>query len=79
MTVTRRQALGLFGLGATLAVSGCSVLNRTPQPKLLASTAPLRKPYGVPLPLPAVATPYHGRSLRDGGPTPPGRKLQTPL
>jgi FtsP/CotA-like multicopper oxidase with cupredoxin domain len=57
MTVTRRRALGLFGLGAVIAASGCSLLGRTPQPKLLASRAPLPRPFAVPLPLPTVAKP----------------------
>ncbi|MFE3448670.1 multicopper oxidase family protein [Nonomuraea sp. NPDC059194] len=57
MTMTRRQALHLLGLGAALSVSGCSLLGRTPLPRLLESTAPLPAPYTVPLPLPAVAKP----------------------
>ncbi|WP_214104547.1 multicopper oxidase family protein [Acrocarpospora catenulata] len=58
MTFTRRDALRLFGLGAVAAVSGCSLLGRSPQPRMLSSSAPLPTPYTVPLPLPAVAVPY---------------------
>ncbi|GAA4224339.1 spore coat protein A [Streptosporangium album] len=60
MTLTRRQALRLFGVGAAAAMagtSGCSLLGRTPQARLLASTAPLPKPFTVPLPTPMVAKP----------------------
>ncbi|MBG0826680.1 multicopper oxidase family protein [Planomonospora sp. ID67723] len=68
MTVTRRQALRLFGLGAAVAVSGasgCSLLGGTPQPRLLPSTAPLPAPFTVPLPLPEVARPYRSDGTTD--------------
>ncbi|MER7505028.1 multicopper oxidase domain-containing protein [Nonomuraea pusilla] len=56
---TRRGALRLLGLGAlaTAAVPGCSLLVGSPQPQLLASAAPLPKPFAVPLPIPPVARP----------------------
>ncbi|WP_336214009.1 multicopper oxidase family protein [Nonomuraea sp. LPB2021202275-12-8] len=59
MTLTRRRALGLLGLGAVAAAGlpGCSLLAGTPQPQLLPSTAPLPRPYAVPLPVPAPARP----------------------
>ncbi|MEU7863774.1 multicopper oxidase family protein [Nonomuraea sp. NPDC049141] len=59
MTVTRRQALRLLGLGAAAvaAAPGCSLLSRTPQPQLLTSGAPLPQPFAVPLPVPAPAKP----------------------
>ncbi|WP_156325585.1 multicopper oxidase family protein [Nonomuraea sp. SBT364] len=59
MTLSRRRALRLFGLGAVAAAGlpGCSLFEGTPQPQLLASTAPLPKPYAVPLPVPEIAKP----------------------
>ncbi|MEU4570935.1 multicopper oxidase family protein [Nonomuraea sp. NPDC023979] len=58
MTLSRRRALQLFGLGAVAAaLPGCSLLEGTPQPQLLTSTAPLPKPYAVPLPVPEIAKP----------------------
>ncbi|MGI5488954.1 multicopper oxidase family protein [Microtetraspora malaysiensis] len=65
MTVTRRQALRLLGVGAALSVSGCSLLGRTPLPRLLASSVPLPTPYTVPLPLPTVAKPYRTDTTTD--------------
>ncbi|MFI6885755.1 multicopper oxidase family protein [Streptosporangium canum] len=65
MTMTRRQALRLLGVGAALSVSGCSLLGRTPTPRLLTSGAPLPKPYTVPLPFPAVAKPYRADPSTD--------------
>lgn len=58
MTMTRRQALRLLGAGVALSVSGCSLLRRTSLSRLLTSSAPLPKPYMVPLPIPTVAKPY---------------------
>ncbi|MDF2711335.1 multicopper oxidase family protein [Nonomuraea muscovyensis] len=63
--MTRRGALRLFGLGAAAAVSGCSLLGRTPLPLLLTSSAPPPKPYTVPLPLPAVAKPHRTDATTD--------------
>ncbi|MFC7103090.1 multicopper oxidase family protein [Nonomuraea rubra] len=59
MSPTRRDVLRLLGLGAVAAAGaqGCSLLAGTPQPQLLASAAPLPKPYAVPLPVPEVARP----------------------
>ncbi|MEV1170937.1 multicopper oxidase domain-containing protein [Nonomuraea sp. NPDC049784] len=65
MTMTRRQALQLLGMGATLSISGCSLLGRTPLPQLLAGNAPPPKPYTVPLPLPAVAKPHKTDTTTD--------------
>ncbi|MBB5079588.1 multicopper oxidase family protein [Nonomuraea endophytica] len=67
MNVSRRRALGLLGLGAVaaLGVPGCSLTGRTPLPKLLASTAPLPRPFAVPLPLPPVAKPYRSDGTTD--------------
>ncbi|WP_431899844.1 multicopper oxidase family protein [Nonomuraea sp. bgisy101] len=65
MTMNRRQALRLLGLGAVLSVSGCSLPGRTPLPRLLASTAPLPAPYTVPLPLPASAEPSRTDATTD--------------
>ncbi|MEV6864152.1 multicopper oxidase family protein [Streptosporangium subroseum] len=61
MTLTRRRALRLLGLGAAAVAasgaSGCSLLDGTPQARLLASTAPLPTPFTASLPMPAVARP----------------------
>ncbi|MGW4473044.1 multicopper oxidase family protein [Nonomuraea sp. NPDC004354] len=65
MTMTRRQALRLLGVGAALSVPGCSLLGRTPLPRLLTSGAPLPRPYTVPLPLPSVAKPYRTDASTD--------------
>ncbi|MEU4330930.1 multicopper oxidase family protein [Nonomuraea dietziae] len=65
MTMTRRQALRLLGLGATLSVAGCSLIGSTPPPRLLASSAPLPTPYTVPLPIPALAKPYRSDASAD--------------
>ncbi|NUR82991.1 MAG: multicopper oxidase family protein [Nonomuraea sp.] len=65
MTMSRRQALRLLGLGAAVGLSGCSLLGGTPQPKVLAGTAQPPKPYGVPLPLPKVAEPYRRDATTD--------------
>ncbi|MGP3917025.1 multicopper oxidase family protein [Nonomuraea sp. 10N515B] len=67
MNPTRRDALRLLGLGAVAvaAVPGCSLLAGTPQPQLLASAAPLPKPYAVPLPVPEVAKPVRSAGGAD--------------
>ncbi|MFI6788120.1 multicopper oxidase domain-containing protein [Nonomuraea sp. NPDC050383] len=66
MTMTRRQALRLLGLGAAaLTVPGCSLLGRTPSPRLLVGGAPLPEPYTVPLPLPATAKPHRTDATTD--------------
>ncbi|MBB5775812.1 multicopper oxidase family protein [Nonomuraea jabiensis] len=67
MTHTRRDALRLLGLGAVAvaAVPGCSLITGTPQPQLLASTAPLPRPYAVPLPVPEVAKPVRSAGGAD--------------
>ncbi|NUW31769.1 multicopper oxidase family protein [Nonomuraea sp. SMC257] len=67
MTMSRRRALRLLGLGtaAALAAPGCSLLSRTPLPQVLASRAPLPKPYGVPLPLPVTARPARSDATTD--------------
>jgi spore coat protein A len=65
MSMTRRQALKLFGAGAALSVSGCTLLGRTPLPQLLTSSAPLPEPYAVPLPFPPVAKPYRADASTD--------------
>ncbi|GAA3426812.1 multicopper oxidase family protein [Streptosporangium nondiastaticum] len=59
MTMSRRQALSLLGLGAALvAAPGCSLIpGRAAQPRLLTSTAALPGPFTVPLPIPKVAEP----------------------
>ncbi|NRQ40815.1 multicopper oxidase domain-containing protein [Nonomuraea sp. NN258] len=64
--MTRRETLRLFGLGAAVAAaSGCSLIGGTPVPELMASTAPLPKPFAVPLPLPQVARPYKTDAYAD--------------
>ncbi|WP_327587219.1 multicopper oxidase family protein [Nonomuraea sp. NBC_00507] len=67
MNPTRRDALRLLGLGAVAvaAVPGCSLLAGTPQSQLLASAAPLPKPYAVPLPVPEVAKPVRSAGGAD--------------
>ncbi|MCK2214098.1 multicopper oxidase family protein [Actinomadura sp. ATCC 31491] len=67
MTSTRRELLRLAGLAALVAAAapGCSLLAGTPQPQLLASTAPLPRPYAVPLPIPEVARPVRSEGGAD--------------
>jgi FtsP/CotA-like multicopper oxidase with cupredoxin domain len=69
MTLSRRQALRVFGLGAVAAAvggtPGCSLLAGTPQPQLLASSAPLPRPFTVPLPLPVKAEPSRTDGVAD--------------
>ncbi|TMR24156.1 multicopper oxidase family protein [Nonomuraea turkmeniaca] len=67
MNPARRDVLRLLGLGAVAvaAAPGCSLLAGTPQPQLLASAAPLPKPYAVPLPVPEVAKPVRGAGGAD--------------
>lgn len=62
MTLSRRGALRVFGLGAVAAGSptalgGCSLLPTTDLPRLLASEAPLPEPFTVPLPVPPALRP----------------------
>ncbi|WP_020580305.1 multicopper oxidase family protein [Actinopolymorpha alba] len=58
--LSRRQTLRVLGAGVLLpwVASSCSLLrSSTPDARLLASTAPLPKPFQVPLPIPDVLKP----------------------
>ena len=69
-TLSRRRALQLLGVGALAATAGtgagCSLLrSSSPDPRLLASTAPLPKPFGVPLPVPPTLAPTRTDATTD--------------
>lgn len=71
MSLSRRQALRLFGAGGLAALtavstSGCSLLgSSSPEPRLLPSTADLPPPFRVPLPIPPVARPIRTDATTD--------------
>ena len=69
-TPTRRDVLrvtaAVGGAGALGVGGGCALLRTdTPDPRVLASTAPLPRPFAVPLPVPAVLRPIRTDATTD--------------